>query len=192
MEEWRSIPGYPSFEASDEGRIRRVTHEIVTIDQGARPKDYPRVRLNGRPVDRLSARQRDSKGRVVSGLHAHNARRVMVHVLVALAFIGECPAGYEHNHKDGNKRNARPDNLEFVTRSDNERHKYQVLGLISNKGSKHPLAKLNETEVIEIRSRRAYGAPLDELAHTFHVSVSSISKICVGKTWRHILPPPEI
>lgn len=42
-----------------------------------------------------------------------------VHSLVAEAFIGERPKGYEVNHKDENKNNNNVNNLEYVTRVEN-------------------------------------------------------------------------
>jgi hypothetical protein len=51
-----------------------------------------------------------------------------VHQLVCLAFHGYPPDNgnrYEPNHKDGNKHNNTPDNLEWVTRSENILHAFQ-------------------------------------------------------------------
>lgn len=45
-----------------------------------------------------------------------------VHRLVAEIFIGQIPEGYCVNHKDGNKKNNRLENLEIVTFSENIRH----------------------------------------------------------------------
>jgi hypothetical protein len=50
-------------------------------------------------------------------------RSLKVHRLVCLAF--NWVEGYEYldvNHKDENKKNNRPQNLEFVTRKENKRH----------------------------------------------------------------------
>lgn len=53
---------------------------------------------------------------------------VKVHALVAAAFIGERPEGLDVNHKDGDKTNNRACNLEYVTRSENVLHSFDVLG----------------------------------------------------------------
>lgn len=53
------------------------------------------------------------------------------------------------NHKDGNKRNNKLENLEWVTCSENNKHKYSI-GLASQKGEKNNASKLSEKEVLEI------------------------------------------
>lgn len=52
-----------------------------------------------------------------------------VHQLVAEAFLGECPRDKQVNHKDTNKSNNTPSNLEYVTQQENLAHAHK-LGLI--------------------------------------------------------------
>ena len=56
----------------------------------------------------------------------HN-ENVLVHRLVANTFLGNAPCGHEVNHKDGNKQNNSVENLEWVTKSENQRHRYLKL-----------------------------------------------------------------
>lgn len=46
----------------------------------------------------------------------------LLHRLVAEAVYGPCPEGMEVNHKDHNRANPMPENLEYVTRSENAQH----------------------------------------------------------------------
>jgi hypothetical protein len=48
--------------------------------------------------------------------------RPYVHQLVARAFLGEIPLGYEPNHRNGNKTDNSVGNLEWLTHSDNLKH----------------------------------------------------------------------
>lgn len=166
---WKPIPGFIGYEASTEGRIRKVTYGILKPQVSpTRTSDYPRVHIYNKRI---------------GGTHQ---RRHMVHILVARAFIGECPEGMEHNHKDGNKLNARPDNIEFMTRSQNARHAYDVLGKQRQKGSKHGMAKLDDDKVRAIHAMRASGATLVAIRNVFGVSAATISEICHGRKWTHL------
>jgi len=51
-----------------------------------------------------------------------NNECVKIHAIVAEHFIGKRPDGFVVNHKDGNKLNNRPDNLEYCTISENIKH----------------------------------------------------------------------
>lgn len=52
--------------------------------------------------------------------------RIGVHVAIAAAWYGPRPDGMVVNHKNGNRHDNRPENLEWVTQSENVQHAYRM------------------------------------------------------------------
>lgn len=101
-EHWARVPGYPSYEVSDLGRVRSwLTHRGQPgprfLSAGADNKGYLTVRLSGE-----------------DGMRTHK-----VHVLVAAAFLGSRPEGAEVRHLDGDNQNNRLGNLMYGTPAEN-------------------------------------------------------------------------
>lgn len=53
---------------------------------------------------------------------------VYIHRVVFLVRVGPIPEDREVNHKDGDKGNCRPENLELKTHQGNQQHASEVLG----------------------------------------------------------------
>lgn len=84
------------------------------------------------------------------------------------------------NHKDGNRLNNSIDNLEQVTQSYNNLHKFRVLGnppVIGNK-------KLTKEQADEIRKLRKEGWKYKDLMAKFKVAKGTISEVCTKKIWK--------
>lgn len=92
------------------------------------------------------------------------------------------------NHRDGDKRNNRPENLEYVTGSQNNRHRLYVLGQIEDtkRGERHELAKLTDEIVRGCRARHANGTKIADLAREFDVHFMTMSCAIHGRTWKHV------
>ena len=121
--------------------------------------------------------------RVRLSIYAHR-------VVWMVANHAEIPESMEINHKDGNPRNNRPDNLEVVTRQENALHAGRVLRVLGKKnqyGEKNTSAKLTPLQVVEIR-RICAGKELSQgvIAAMFGVSQRTVSEIHLRKTWKHI------
>jgi hypothetical protein len=112
-------------------------------------------------------------------------RTRLVHRLVAEAFHGAAD-GRVVNHRNGDRRDNRPDNLEWVTQRENVRHGTRVLG--KNRGSGHWKARLTEEAVGSIRSRWKLGEKRAALAREFGVSVEAVNRVVYRKkdSWAHV------
>lgn len=110
-----------------------------------------------------------------------------VHRLVAEAFLGQAPPGYEVNHKNGDKADNRAKNLEWVTHSKNGLHAHRVLGREAPKGEGVGTSKLTDEKVVEIR--RLYNIrehTQRELGRMFGVTREEIWRIVHHKLWQHV------
>jgi hypothetical protein len=113
--------------------------------------------------------------------------RVLVHRLVANAFIGEGLCNNQINHKDCDKSNNSESNLEWVTGSENMQHAIKNGLFPSKKGSLNQASKLNEKQVLEIRERLASGSESkQEIAKYYRVSLPLIQKIGARGLWVHV------
>jgi hypothetical protein len=166
MNEWRPIPSTNgAYEASSAGEIRRRGMSTVR-KQTPREDGYVRIclSLNGK----LS--------------------NTYVHILVAEAFLGPRPAEMDTNHKNGVKSDNRPENLEYLTRKDHEKHTREVLGRNRGPaGEDHGNALLTEEAVRAIHSDYCSGQYSQlELAERHGVSLPCVNGILNGHTWRHL------
>ena len=152
-EAWRPIPGFSNYMASTFGRIKHVS-------PGRKPQDCRSTRYGYQRVT-LS----DDAGR---------HRCPHVHSLVALAFLGPLPAGQNVNHKDGNKQNNRPENLEYVTVAENCRHAWRTGLSRSQSGSRK--SRLSPELLAQVTALRASGLSGLEVARRLGVTRYAIAK----------------
>lgn len=119
---WRTIPGLPLYEASDTGLIRSKSRS-VRAHVGF--KTYRKV-ISGKI---LEVRRRVTDGREHYLDIKIGGGNYYVHRLVAMAWHPDTWfEDAEVNHINGDKYDNRACNLEWVTRSENLRHSYRVLG----------------------------------------------------------------
>lgn len=118
---------------------------------------------------------------------------VSVHRLVATSFI-QNPENKPHvNHKNGIKTDNRVENLEWVTRSENERHAWSI-GLRENTreaarrtgikyaGENHGCSKLTDVQCQEIRTKYANGGISQrKIAEDYAICQSQVSLITSNK-----------
>lgn len=119
-EKWKINSDFPQYEISDQGRIRNVKTKHLrsfTYSNG-----YPQV-------DMYPGKQTRT-----------------VHTLVAETFLGKNP-GMQVNHKNGNKKDNRLTNLEWVTPSENMRHAYD--NKLRNAPNEKPVRVIETGEVFQ-------------------------------------------
>jgi len=99
-----------------------------------------------------------------------------VHVLVAEAFLGPRPEGYQAHHKNGDRCDNRPENLTYVEAGEHIRE------VRRRKGPR----KLTAGQVRVIRDLSTVGATHVEIAELFGVSPSAVGSVLSGRTWSHV------
>jgi len=105
-----------------------------------------------------------------------------VHRLVGLAYIENPDNKPDINHKDGNRLNNHFTNLEWVTKSENTQHAYDM-GLMK-RGEDHNMAKLSQVQVDYIRQQYATGNyTYKRISKVFNVSTSQIAHIVKRNKW---------
>jgi hypothetical protein len=110
-EEWKVIQAYPCYAVSNLGRVKRIipgkTRKICSILK-------PLPHSNGYRT--VSLGNGDGK-----------FKKVLIHLLVANAFLGAPPSDkHQINHKDGDKTRNCTLNIEWATVGENLKHAYKI------------------------------------------------------------------
>jgi hypothetical protein len=137
MEEWLPVVGFENYyEVSNAGRVRRSGRAAAT---------YP-----GRILQPVKGEA--NLLYVNLSVHMKISRRA-VHHLVAEAFIGSRPPGYEIDHLDSDETNNVWSNLEWVTKAENIRRQFERMrsGLRPRKtGYQFPLErKIRQSQLMK-------------------------------------------
>lgn len=167
--EWRVIPGWPEYEVSEYGHVRR--------------------RLSGgSPIGKVGRVLRPSgSGRYLHvSLHGRAGRRhVTIHRLVALAFIGEPPSrNHQVAHGDGNPANNHHSNLRYATAVENTADRFRH-GTI-RRGEEAGPFKFTEREIRQIRALALKGVTQELIAEIFQTSQSHVGRIVRHEAWSHV------
>lgn len=113
---------------------------------------------------------------------------MMIHRLVATAFIPNHDNLPVVNHLDGDPTNNTLSNLEWTTQSGNCIHAVS-LGLTklpSQVGAKNSQSKLNDNKVIEMRLLKKHGMSISCLSKMFNVSTKTTRDAVNKVTWKHV------
>lgn len=171
MEIWKQIPGFPDYEVSDSGRVRRPEPHR---NSWCEPNHVlaPSKKRNGYLQYAL-----------VSALGY--TKYVGAHTLVLAAFVGPRPSeDHECAHFDGDKQNNRLTNLRWATRIENmaDRDRHGT----TYRGVKHHKCKLSPSQVLEIRALGESGRSQRAIAREFGISKPTVANIVHRRIWKHL------
>lgn len=162
-EEWKDAPGYPMYEVSSHGNVRR---KPVALKPGKIPTGHLTVAL--------------SKGRGKGP-----PKSVYVHRLVAMAFLESDGSRPLVNHINGNPKDNRRENLEWLTYSENIRHGYRSNGRRTPHEKKLAAIDANGEWVMSFRS----GSDAGRLLGVYPSAVNSAARrkgTCKGYRWIYL------
>lgn len=117
-------------------------------------------------------------GIMIEGKNKH----ILAHRMVAITFLDNPENKAEVNHKDGNKSNNNLDNLEWVTREENQQHAFKI-GLNTNLGSANGKAILDENMVLDLYKKMLSGQTPKDLSNSTGISSGILVKIRNKVTW---------
>jgi hypothetical protein len=170
--EWRSAIGFPAYEVSECGDLRRAS---------TRTRLRGQINADGYPEYSIQ----DASGK---------KRHISAHRLVIEAFVGPSPFdGMEIAHRDGSRLNSHKNNLRWTTRKSNSDDR--IMHATTTAGERNGRAKITEKDVVDIRreyrliKRRGSGRTVSELDRKYGLDRSTIINIAKGVSWAHVPMP---
>ena len=123
--------------------------------------------------------QLDKKGYMMVHLKNIKTKNRYVHRLVAQMYVSGEGDDLVVNHIDCNILNNHYSNLEWVTRKRNSEH--AVENNLYPKGQTHHLAKITDSQVMEMRELNANGLSQKKIADRFNIDPSVVSRYITRK-----------
>ena len=170
---WKTIKGFENYEISNTGLIRKGEQILSPFNNSG----YLRIQL----------------------INGDKKEKILMHRLVANAFIPNDNEDLQINHKDLDKKNNNVDNLEWVTGSENVNHAIENIpnrleelqSAMSKIGKKHGVAnamksrKPVEQLTLDGEVIKWYASARDA-SRELNISYKVISKCCNGhsKTYK--------
>lgn len=169
--------------------IEEIWRDILEYEGIYQISNFGKVKSFARyKIGKLIYLKEDKYGYYTVQLHNNKIRKwVLVHRLVATAFISNPDNKPQVNHKNGVKKCNFDWNLEWATNSENQRHSFHELGRVSLKGEAHPSCKLTKSQIQEIkRLLNKNSVSQGIIGKMYDISQSQISRIKNNQSWRHL------
>ena len=171
MEEWKSIIEFPNYEVSSLGNVKNI--KTGKVLKNCVKSGYYHISLT----------------------NENYRKSLLVHRLVALAFIENPENKLEVNHKDKNKLNICVSNLEFMTRQENNIHRCKGMKITCNKNKEVLRIDKNTNEIlgkynsIELAGTWAFNNGYTKTIHNGRNAIGNcltgLSKIAYNFKWEH-------
>ena len=162
----RTVPGFSKYKADDDGNIIGQSGNVL------RQQDMGRGYVYVAATDDFG-----------------KSKTVMVHRMVAAAFIENPESKPQVNHIDGNKKNNKPSNLEWATRSENIKHSYSI-GLSTQKLQRNNFSKVTPESMKEIARMYVNGEAIERIGKSIGVSGSCVA-LAISGGWLSVLSEDE-
>jgi hypothetical protein len=159
-EEWRDIPDFEGYQVSSFGKVRNK--KLKQLKEIPNRQGYLEVRFS---------KQGKSTPRVI-------------HRLVAKTFLENSNNYSQVNHIDGNKRNNRTENLEWVNNSMNQKHAYSLGLQPSRAGERNVKSAIKNKDVAVLKELYNSGKTIRETSNVTGIGLSIVRNIIYGKTWK--------
>lgn len=166
-EVWKPVVGHENeYEVSDKGRVRSISRYVRIVRHGVETTRLVEPRF-------LKPGRMNRFGHCSVAIGKGNSRTV--HSLVAEAFLGPRPEGFDVAHLNGDGSDNRAENLAYVSRSENNQHMVH-----------HGKRKFTADQVRELRSREWPRGSQKKVARELGVSLTTLNSLLRGRTYSHV------
>jgi len=177
-ETWKTVPKFEDYQVSNLGRVRSKDNYVNTWNG----KRFAKGRILKPDISYAGYRR-------VKLRRNQRTYRYSVARLVKLVFDPNIyHNSLEVNHLDGDKSNNKLSNLQWCTKSENEKHAFKNKLKIPVRGEKHPASKYSANFIRAVRNEYQSNPTIShqKLADKYGMDKRHVTDILNRKRWKHI------